>query len=264
MARLSDPPDFLELAEVNPPRFPDTTHVQLAGRWPHVVVTDNVFRQVRVSPYALAARITHDVPDVTPTITVSTRDRNILAIESEVRGAVGNGVHSFFVVQGDVLPEVDHLANAYEIVEHLRRLSDEFETIEVGMSCRSQRWMKERRTRAGAQFLVTGPVIDPATVGTVAERLALADGDPPMYLGVIPPFSSTWVERMVELGVVEPTREFTEQLAMLDPDTARAAAWSAVRTIGDAARGAGFAGSLLMGLRFETIVGEAFEALSVG
>jgi 5,10-methylenetetrahydrofolate reductase len=262
VARLSDPPGFLELAEVNPPRFPDTTHAQLAGRWSHVVVTDNVFRQVRVSPYALAARITHDVPDVTPTITVSTRDRNILAIESEVRGAVGNGVHSFFVVQGDVLPEVDHLANAYEIVEHLRRLSDEFETIEVGMSCRSQRWMKERRTRAGAQFLVTGPVIDPATVTAVADRLALSDGDPPIYLGVIPPFSPDWVDRMVELGVVAPSTGFADRVAATPADETRRQAWAMVRTIADEARRVGFAGTLLMGLRFETIVGEAYEALS--
>lgn len=262
MARLSDPSGFLALAEVNPPRFPDLTHQRLAGRWSHVVVTDNVFRQVRVSPYALAARITHDVPDVTPTITVSTRDRNILAIESEVRGAVGNGVHSFFVVQGDVLPEVDHLANAYEIVEHLRRLSEEFETIEVGMSCRSQRWMKERRMRAGAQFLVTGPVIDPSSVTGVAERLSLADADPPIYLGVIPPFSTDWVERMVELGVVAPSPALVDRIAATPADETRGQAWALVREIGDAARAVGFAGTLLMGLRFETIAGEAWEALA--
>jgi len=262
VARLSDPEGFLELAEVNPPRFPDSTHTELAGRWRHVVITDNVFRQVRVSPYALAARITHDAPDVTPTITVSTRDRNILAIESEVRGAVGNGVHSFFVVQGDTLPEVDHLANAYEIVEHLRRLSDEFESIEVGMSCRSRRWMKERRTRAGAQFLVTGPVIDPASVGEVAERLELSGEDPPIYLGVIPPFSSEWAERMIELGVVPPSQALLDRLLATSPELMRPQAWALVREVGSAAKDAGFAGVLLMGLRFETVVGEAWAALS--
>jgi len=260
--RLSDPDAFLELAEVNPPHFPDATHNALAGKWRHVVITDNVFRQVRVSPYALAARITHDAPDVTPTITVSTRDRNILAIESEVRGAVGNGVHSFFVVQGDTLPEVDHLANAYEIVEHLRRLSDEFESIEVGMSCRSQRWMKERRKKAGAQFLVTGPVLDPASVAEVAERLALSEGDPPIYLGVVPPFSTSWVERMIELGVVSPSRDLLDRLATTPPEVMRPAAWALVREVGSAAQDAGFAGVLLMGLRFETVVGEAWTALS--
>lgn len=262
MTRLSAPESFLELAEVNPPRFPNDQHHALDGRWPHVVITDNVFRQVRVSPYALAARITHDIPAVTPTVTVSTRDRNILAIESEVRGAVGNGVHSFFVVQGDVLPEVDHLANAYEIVEHLRRLSEEFESIEVGMSCRSRRWMKERRIRAGAQFLVTGPVMDPASVAEVAGQLDLKPDDPPIYLGVIPPFSIEWVDRMVELGVVAPGPEVLDGLRSGAPAAdKRAAAWRSVRDVGIAAEQAGYAGTLLMGLRFDTLVDEAWPAL---
>ena len=49
-----------------------------------------------------------------PTVVCSTRDRNILAIESEVRGALVNGVESFLVVQGDMLPEVEHWSNSYE------------------------------------------------------------------------------------------------------------------------------------------------------
>jgi len=61
------------------------THLELRGRWQQVLITDNPFKQVRVSPYAFAARIAHDVPEVHPTVVCSTRDRNILAIESEVR-----------------------------------------------------------------------------------------------------------------------------------------------------------------------------------
>jgi methylenetetrahydrofolate reductase (NADPH) len=96
------------MVEVNPPQLPDMTHLALRGRWQHILITDNPFKQVRVSPYAYGARIAHDVPGVVPTVVCSTRDRNILAIESEVRGAVGNGVSSFLVVQGDMLPEVEH------------------------------------------------------------------------------------------------------------------------------------------------------------
>ena len=111
--------------EVNPPRLPSMLHSRLRGRWRRVLITDNPFKEVRVSPYAFAARITHDVPDVRPTVVCSTRDRNILAIESEVRGALGNGVDSFLVVQGDMLPEVEHWSNSYEIVEHLRALQEQ-------------------------------------------------------------------------------------------------------------------------------------------
>jgi 5,10-methylenetetrahydrofolate reductase len=122
--------------------------------------------------------------------------------------------------------------------------------------------MKERRTRAGAQFLVTGPVIDPASVSEVAARLELGENDPPIYLGVVPPFSVAWAERMMELGVVAPGPGFLDELAAIPADEARTRAWSAVREVAAAARQAGFAGYLLMGLRFETIVDEAHAALA--
>ena len=163
---LSAPTGWVEIVEVNPPLLPDMTHLELKGRWSHVLITDNPFRQVRVSPYAYAARLTHDVASLSPTVVCSTRDRNILAIESEVRGAIGNGVPSFLVVQGDMLPEVEHWSNSYEIVEHLRVLQEQIGSgrFEVGMSTRSRQWMFQRRIEVGGQFFMTGPVMDPASV----------------------------------------------------------------------------------------------------
>ena len=110
-----------------------------------MLITDNPFKQVRVSPYAYAARITHDVDRVSPTVVCSTRDRNILAIESEVRGAIGNGVTSFLVVQGDMLPEVEHWSNSYEIVEYLRALQESMPSTTV-------RGRHEPRARAAGCF----------------------------------------------------------------------------------------------------------------
>src|SRR4026208_1203987 len=162
---LSEGNTWIQMVEVNPPKLPNMTHLQLRGRWRDVLITDNPFKQVRVSPYAFAARITHDVDGVRPTVVCSTRDRNILAIESEVRGAIGNGVTSFLVVQGDMLPEVEHWSNSYEIVEYLRELETSLPStsFEVGMATRSRSWVFRRRVAVGAQFLTTGPVLDPAT-----------------------------------------------------------------------------------------------------
>src|SRR5919108_1711665 len=201
---LSAPSGWVEMVEVNPPLLPDMTHLELRGRWQHVLITDNPFKQVRVSPYAYAARITHDVASVRPTVVCSTRDRNILAIESEVRGAVGNGVTSFLVVQGDMLPEVEHWSNSYEIVEYLRALQESMKSVafEVGMSTRSRRWVFRRRVDVGGQFFTTGPVLDPASVDGVAERLELREDDPPVYLEISPPFSTKWVRRMESVGAV--------------------------------------------------------------
>lgn len=253
---LAEKDGWWELVEVNPPVLPDLAHRALEGKWRHVLVTDNPFHEVRVSPYAFAARITHDVPGVRPTVVASSRDRNILAIESEVRGALGNGVESFLVVAGDVLPEVEHWANNYEIVEHLRRLQSVMPAFEVGMSSRFREWMFRRRVAIGAQFVITGPILDPAVVASAASRLGLRPDDPPVYLGVVPPFSATWVDRLEGLGAVKVTDELRERL---DDGWTRRDAWQIAKDVACRAREAGFSGIVLMGMKFETIVGEAYE-----
>jgi 5,10-methylenetetrahydrofolate reductase len=258
---LSDAQNWTEMVEVNPPRLPNMTHLELRGRWRDVLITDNPFKQVRVSPYAFAARITHDVPEVRPTVVCSTRDRNILAIESEVRGAIANGVQSFLVVQGDMLPEVEHWSNSYEVVEYLRALQASVAPVEfeVGMSTRSRRWMFRRRVEVGAQFLTTGPVMDPATVQDVADRLELRPEDPPVYLEITPPFTERWVRRLESVGAIPITDELRAQLKGLSEEEARAAGWRAAKDAAGRAREAGFAGIVLMGLRFDTVVGEAYD-----
>lgn len=247
---------WTELVEVNPPLLPNMAHRALEGKWRNVLVTDNPFHEVRVSPYAFAARITHDVPEVRPTVVASSRDRNILAIESEVRGALGNGVESFLVVAGDILPEVEHWANNYEIVEHLRRLQSVMPEFEVGMSTRFREWMFRRRIAIGAQFLVTGPVLDPAVVEGCAARLGLKPGDPPVYLGVVPPFSAAWIDRLAGLGAVKVTDELRSRVA---DSWTRRDAWRTAKEVACRAQERGFSGIVLMGMKFETIVGEAYD-----
>ena len=248
---------WLRIAEVNPPEYPDLRHRSLSPAWRHVVVTDNVFGRIRVSPYAFSARITHDTPDVEPTVVVSTRDRNILAIESEVRGALGNGVDSFLVVIGDTVPHIDHLAHHYEIVEHLRRLQEELPDFEVGMPTRFREWQFRRRIDVGAQFFVTGPVLDPDVIEVEMSRLGLRDGDPPVFLMVIPPFSAEWVEQMESIGAVPTTTALRARIAEAAPDVRRKLGWEIATEMEERARNAGAAGVILMGLKFESLIEEA-------
>ncbi len=248
---------FRRVVEVNPPELPDSSHLLLEGAWNDVMITDNVFGKIRVSPYAFAARITHDAPSVSPTIVVSTRDRNILAIESEVRGALGNGVRSFLVVIGDTLPQVDHLANHYEIVRHLRDLQADLPEFEVGLPTRFKAWQKQRRVEAGAQFLVAGPVIDPATVADNVAQLDLKEDDPPLYIMVIPPFGPNWIDRMESMGAVPATDGLKEAISSASADERRELAWRYASEVAEEAEAAGCSGAVLMGLRFDTIIDEA-------
>ncbi|MEX0796223.1 MAG: hypothetical protein WD274_05980 [Acidimicrobiia bacterium] len=250
---------WVRIAEVNPPELPDLSHRSLTG-WTNVMVTDNVFGKIRVSPYAFSARITHDTPHVDPTVVVSTRDRNILAIESEVRGALGNGVDSFLVVIGDTVPHIDHLAHHYEIVEHLRALQQNLPDFEVGMPTRFQDWQFRRRIDLGAQFFVAGPVLDPDVIEQQMAKLKLRDDDPPVYLMIIPPFSLTWVEQMEGVGAVPATSDLKQRVGDVGKDVGRKLAWEIAAEMEEKARDSGAAGVVLMGLKFESIVDEAIRA----
>jgi 5,10-methylenetetrahydrofolate reductase len=256
---LTEAGHWLRIAEINPPELPNLQHRSLSPTWTHVLVTDNVFGRIRVSPYAFSARITHDTPDVHPTVVVSTRDRNILAIESEVRGALGNGVDSFLVVVGDTVPHVDHLAHHYEIVEHLTELQENLPNFEVGMPTRFREWQFRRRIELGAQFFVTGPILDPEVMEQYMGRLNLKQEDPPVYVMIIPPFSPTWVEQMESIGSVVSTDGLKSRLAELAPDVARKLGWELTVEMEKRARDAGAAGVILMGLKFDSVVTEAAE-----
>jgi 5,10-methylenetetrahydrofolate reductase len=257
MTVLRDAADFAVIAEVNPPELPTMTHLELEGGWDRVLVTDNPFGTIRVSPYAYAARITHDVPGVSPTVVVSTRDRNIRAIESEVRGALGNGVRSFLVVVGDTVPEIDHLAHHHEIVEHLIELRDRIDIdFEVGMPTRMRTWQYRQRVDLGADFFVAGPVIDPATVEENIGRIERRADDPPIYVMVVPPVSLAWVQKAEGYGAIPVTDAMRADLVARP---GRGWAWDQAALVVEALDRAGCAGAVLTGLRFETVVGEAAE-----
>ena len=128
---------------------------------------------------------------------------------------MGNGVDSFLVVVGDTLPEVDHWANHYEIVEHLLALQERMPAFEVGMTTRFRSWQFRRRVELGAQFFVAGPVLDPDTVESSMRRLAIEEGDPPVFVGVVPPFSPSWISRLESHGAVQATLALKEKIASL-------------------------------------------------
>ena len=254
---LRDTSSFTLVAEVNPPELPEWTHSALEGCWERVLITDNPFGTIRVSPYAYAARITHDAPSVSPTVVVSTRDRNIRAIESEVRGAIGNGVRSFLVVVGDTVPEVDHLANHHEIVEHLTELRSETGLdFEVGMPTRMRRWQFRQRIDRGADFFVIGPFIDPTTVEENIAKLDIREGDPPVFAMVIPPVSLAWVQRAEGFGGV-PVSDAMRQALVSRPG--RDWAWEQTGLLSEKLEAHGCSGAIVTGMRFDTVVGEAAE-----
>jgi hypothetical protein len=101
--------------------------------------------------------------------------------------------------------------------------------------------------------------MDPASVADVAQRLELRGDDPPVYLEITPPMSARWVRRLESVGAVPVSDDLRERLAGLTDEDARAEGWRSAKAAARAAREAGFAGIVLMGLRFDTVVGEAYD-----
>jgi hypothetical protein len=101
--------------------------------------------------------------------------------------------------------------------------------------------------------------MDPATVQACADRLAMRDGDPPVYLELSPPFSPAWVRRLERVGALPVGDELRARLEAMPEAEQRTFGWRAAKAIAREARSAGFAGIVLMGLKFETAVGEAYD-----
>jgi len=158
------------------------------------------------------------------------------------------------VVPGDTYPHVDHLSHHYEVVRHLRNLQTVMPTFEVGMPTRFQSWQFRRRIDLGAQFFVAGPVLDPDSVNECMARLELREDDPPVYLSLIPPFSTTQVERAESFGAVSAGDRLKDTLANLATEERRAFGWEMAHQITERAFLSGCAGVVLMGLKFDTLV----------
>jgi methylenetetrahydrofolate reductase (NADPH) len=97
---------FAVTAELGPPRDPDSATIRaaaevFAGLVDAVNVTDNQAATVKVSALACAALLLDEGVD--PILQITGRDRNLLAVQSDLLGAWMLGVHTVLVLSGDPL-----------------------------------------------------------------------------------------------------------------------------------------------------------------
>jgi 5,10-methylenetetrahydrofolate reductase len=98
--------DFVVTAELGPPVDPDPTRVRetaraFAGIVHAANVTDNQAATVKVSPLACAVWMLEE--GLEPILQLTTRDRNLMALQSDLLGAWALGVHSVLALSGDPL-----------------------------------------------------------------------------------------------------------------------------------------------------------------
>jgi methylenetetrahydrofolate reductase (NADPH) len=103
--------EFVVTAELVPPRVPDLSLLQkrvdaLRGAVHAVNVTDNAAATVKMPSWVVCAFLVEQ--GVEPIFQQSCRDRNRLALQSDLLGAYALGVRNVFVVSGDIVTIGDH------------------------------------------------------------------------------------------------------------------------------------------------------------
>jgi 5,10-methylenetetrahydrofolate reductase len=103
--------DFVVTAEVCPPKGCDCTEFldkarALAGVVDAINVTDNQGANMRISPLAAAALLVRE--GIEPIYQITCRDRNRLALQSELLGAAALGIVNVLALTGDHISFGDH------------------------------------------------------------------------------------------------------------------------------------------------------------
>jgi methylenetetrahydrofolate reductase (NADPH) len=98
--------EFVVTAELGPPTNPDPEPVRRTARafvgWVHAAnVTDNQAATVKLSPLACAVWMMEE--GLAPILQLTTRDRNVMALQSDLLGAWALGVRSVMALSGDPL-----------------------------------------------------------------------------------------------------------------------------------------------------------------
>jgi methionine synthase I (cobalamin-dependent)/5,10-methylenetetrahydrofolate reductase len=111
--KLADPQEFLVTAEVEPPRGAESSaaiegarHLKACGV-DAVNVTDNPMARLRMSSIAVAALIQKEI-GLDAVVQITTRDRNVLGLQSDLLGAAGLGVKAILCLGGDPLKIGDY------------------------------------------------------------------------------------------------------------------------------------------------------------
>lgn len=205
--------EFVITVEVTPPRTIDCRE-PLAGIGKllklgidAIDVTENPLARIRMSPAAFS-KIIRDETGAEPILHFTLRDRNLLAIQSDLLGAYALGIRTIFALKGDpaVMGDFPEATTVYDIdtvgliriIKNLNRGIDitgknmkmrtDFLVGAAANSAAEDREREIRRVRekiaAGADYIVTQPVFDLERF--LGFRQQLKDARIPVMAGLMP------------------------------------------------------------------------------
>jgi len=205
---LSD--DFLVTAEITPPKGTDLSDALedaeiIRGLADALNVTDNQRAVMRMSPLAVSKALLDRGHDVIMQLTC--RDRNRLALQSDVLAAYSLGVRNICVMSGDHTTRGDHPwakpvfdIDSVQLLGALRKMKEGFDLsgnnigglpgMTVGAVSNAdpskplQMLKLRKKIRMGADFVQTQAVYDTGRFEVFMEQIS--DLDVPVIAGVIP------------------------------------------------------------------------------
>ena len=179
--------DFVVTAELYPPRGTGTTEYLkkaqvLKGIADGVNVTDNQLAMMRMAPLGFSALLVKEGID--PIMQMALRDRNTMAMQSDVLAAHALGIRNMLVITGDpvrednpIQPKAVFELDLVSVLKMIRRLNEGFDhwggelqgatDITIGAAANPGAWDLEvelsktkAKMDAGAQFFQTQLVFD--------------------------------------------------------------------------------------------------------
>jgi 5,10-methylenetetrahydrofolate reductase len=201
------------ITELDPPKTLDLEKFMAGAKALHdagsdaITLADNSLAILRVSNLAAGALVKAR-HGVMPLLHLSCRDRNLLGLQSELMGLSALGIRHVLPLTGDPAKVGDHPGaksvydvTSVQLIGIIKRLNEGFN--HSGKSVKAatrfvigctfnpnakfldaQIARLERKLAAGAQYVMTQPVFDPALVETVAKRTAALGV--PIFMGVWP------------------------------------------------------------------------------
>jgi homocysteine S-methyltransferase len=211
--------DFIVTVEMHPPRGIDATEILAsAGRLVDsganfLNVADSPLARMRMSPWAAAYLIQQQV-GVETILHFPTRGRNLLRVQGDLLAAHTLGVRNLFVVMGDPpqIGDYPEASDAQDVVpsglirlvnHNLNRGVDQASqsigqptgfVVGAALSMGAANLEREigvlhKKVEAGAAFVLTQPVFDPAVATRFLDHFA---GQPPLpiIIGLLPLYNS--------------------------------------------------------------------------
>jgi methionine synthase I (cobalamin-dependent)/5,10-methylenetetrahydrofolate reductase len=197
-----DPPKTLELEKY----FAGAQALTAAGS-DAITLADNSLAILRVSNFAVAAILKQRFK-IMPLLHLSCRDRNLIALQSELMGMAALGMRHVLPLTGDPAKVGDHPGaasvydvNSIDLIKIIARLNEGFNYTGKAIKARTdlvigctfnpnarnldaQVSRLERKVAAGAQYVMTQPVFDAERVNEMARRTSHLKV--PIFTGVWP------------------------------------------------------------------------------